>query len=73
MQKKTTPTMTAGVETQEKKILHVRTDDKVTRAVVAEQRAAHAVVHVADRAATDGDEVEDERTRRVIELCEPHF
>ena len=36
MQKKTTPTMTAGVETQEKKILHVRTDDEIARAVVAE-------------------------------------
>ena len=49
--------MTAGVETQEKKILHVSTDDEVTRAVVSEQRAAHAVVHVTHRSATDGDEV----------------
>lgn len=32
---KTTPTMTAGVETQEKKILHIRTDDEISRAVVA--------------------------------------
>ena len=46
---------------RQEKILHVRANDEISRAVVAEQRAAHAVVHVASRAATDGDEVEDER------------
>ena len=50
------------------KILHVRTDDEVTRAVVAEQRAAHAVVHVADLTYTDWDEV-----TCCNSICYPHI
>ena len=54
-------------------VLYVRSDDEVASAVVAEQRAAHAVVHVANRADTDGDEVEDERSvvrdPEIVDAC----
>ena len=48
--------MTAGAEKQGK-LRNVRSYDEVARAVVAEQLPAHSVVHIANRADADWNEV----------------